>query len=43
LKAILMANKGSSTSSLKISSQGLATLNFTDGDFKSSYYLVEIK
>ena len=43
LKAILMANKGSSTSSLKISSQGLATLNFTDGDFQSSYYLVEIK
>ena len=43
LKAILLSNKGSSTSSLKISSQGLATLNFTDGDFKSSYYLVEIK
>jgi hypothetical protein len=43
LKAILMANKGSTTSSLQISSQGLATLSFTDGDYKSNYYLVEIK
>ena len=43
LKAILMANKGSSTSSLEISSQGLAKVAFTDGDFVSNYYLVEIK
>ena len=43
LKAILMANKGSSTSSLKISSQGLAHLNFVDGEYTSRYYLVEIK
>ena len=43
LKAILMANKGSSSSSLKISSQGLAHLNFVDGDYTSNYYLVEIK
>jgi len=43
LKAILMANKGSSTSSLKISSQGLAHLHFVDGDYTSRYYLVEIK
>ena len=43
LKAILLANKGSNTSSLKISSQGLAHLNFVDGDYTSDYYLVEIK
>jgi hypothetical protein len=43
LKAILLANKGSNTSSLQISSQGLAKLAFTDGDFVSNYYLVEIK
>ena len=43
LKAILLANKGSNTSSLKISSQGLAHLNFVDGDYTSNYYLVEIK
>jgi len=43
LKAILLANKGSSTSSMDISSQGLAKLSFTDGDFVSNYFLVEIK
>lgn len=43
LKAILLANKGSNSSSLKISSQGLAHLNFVDGDYTSNYYLVEIK
>lgn len=43
LKAILLANKGSSSSSLKISSQGLAHLNFVEGDYTSNYYLVEIK
>jgi len=43
LKAILVANKGSNTSSLKISSQGLAHLAFTEGDYVSNYYLVEIK
>lgn len=43
LKAILMSNKGSNTSSLEISSQGLSKLVFTDGDFTSSYYLVEVK
>ena len=43
LKGILLANKGSKTSSLKISSQGLAHLNFVDGDYTSNYYLVEIK
>jgi len=43
LKAILMANKGSNSSSLKISSQGLSHLNFVDGDYTSNYYLVEIK
>jgi hypothetical protein len=43
LKAILLANKGSNASSLKISSQGLAHLNFVEGDYTSNYYLVEIK
>ena len=43
LKAILMANKGSKTSSLKISSKGLSHVSFTDGDYVSNYYLVEIK
>jgi hypothetical protein len=43
LKAILMANKGSKTSSLKISSKGLSHVSFIDGDYTSNYYLVEIK
>jgi len=43
LKAILTANKGSKTSSLKISSKGLSHVSFTDGDYTSNYYLVEIK
>tara|TARA_B100001564_G_scaffold327108_1_gene309863 strand:- start:3842 stop:4537 length:696 start_codon:yes stop_codon:yes gene_type:complete len=43
LKAILIANKGSNKSSLKISSKGLAHLAFEDGDYISNYYLVEIK
>ena len=43
LKAILVANKGSNTSSLQIASDGLAHLSFTDGDYTSNYYLVEIK
>jgi len=43
LKAILMANKGSKTSSLKIASKGLSHISFTDGDYTSNYYLVEIK
>jgi len=43
LKGILVANKGSNTSSLQISSDGLAHLSFTEGDYTSNYYLVEIK
>jgi hypothetical protein len=43
LKAILVANKGSKSASMKISSKGLCHLSFTDGDFTSEYYLVEIK
>ena len=43
LKAILMANKGSKTSSLKISSKGLSHLTFIDGDYTANYYLVQIK
>jgi hypothetical protein len=43
LKAILTANKGSKSSSLKISSKGLSHVSFVDGDYTSNYYLVEIK
>lgn len=43
LKAILTANKGSKSSSLKISSKGLAHASFEDGDYKCNYYLVEVK
>jgi len=43
LKAILMANKGSKSSSLKISSKGLSHVSFTDGDYTANYYLVQIK
>ena len=43
LKAILVSNKGSKTSSLKIASKGLANLKFEDGDFVSEYFLVETK
>ena len=43
LKEILTANRGSSSSSLKISYDGLAHINFVEGDYVSNYYLVEIK
>ena len=43
LKAILLANKGSSNSSLKISSEGLAKVAFSDVGYTSSYHLVEVK
>lgn len=43
LKAVLVANKGSKISSLKISSKGLSHLHFEDGDYTSDYYLVEMK
>jgi hypothetical protein len=43
LKEILTANRGSTTSSLKISSDGLAHLNFVEGDYTCNYYLVEVK
>lgn len=43
LKSILDANKGSSDSLLEISTDGLCRVQFTDGDFKSKYYIVESK
>ena len=43
LKAILLSNKGSSTSSLEISSSGLCKVLFEEGDYVSRYFLVEIK
>jgi len=43
LKQILMANKDSSYSVLKISTDGLAYVSFSDSEYKSSYYLVQIQ
>lgn len=43
LKQILLANKASNTASLSISTQGLAHLSFDDGEYKTNYYLVQIK
>ena len=43
LKEILNANKGAKSSSLKVSSQGLAFATFEKDGFTSNYYLVEIK
>jgi hypothetical protein len=43
LKEILNANRGAKSSSLKISSQGLAQVSFEHDGYKSNYYLVEIK
>lgn len=43
LKEILNANKGSTSATLKISSQGLAHVSFVRDGLKSEYYLVEIK
>jgi hypothetical protein len=43
LKEILGANRGSKSSHLKISNQGLAHLRFEHTDFESNYYLVQIK
>ena len=43
LKEILNANRGAKSSSLKISSQGLAHVAFEHDGYKSNYYLVEIK
>ena len=42
-KSILLANKGSNKSSMKIASDGLAHISFDDGDYLSEYYLVEVK
>lgn len=43
LKEILNANRGAKSSSMKVSSHGLATVSFEHEGFKSSYYLVEVK
>tara|TARA_R110002167_G_scaffold165183_1_gene362131 strand:- start:92 stop:787 length:696 start_codon:yes stop_codon:yes gene_type:complete len=43
LKEILNSNRGAKSSSLKISSHGLATVSFEHDGFKSNYFLVEIK
>ena len=43
LKEILNANRGSKAASLKISSQGLANIEFEKDSLTSKYYLVEIK
>jgi hypothetical protein len=43
LKQILLANKASNNSTLKISTQGLSHASFDDGEYKSEYFLVQIK
>ena len=43
LKAILNANRGAKTSSLKISSKGLAAVSFEADEYTTQYYLVEVK
>lgn len=43
IKSILLANKSASTKQLKISTQGIAEFKFTDGDFESIYYLVQMQ
>lgn len=43
LKEILNANRGSKSATLKISSQGLAHIQFETDNIISKYYLVEIK
>ena len=43
LKEILNANSDSEKSVLNVSSNGIASIEFEVGDFRSSYYLVEIR
>lgn len=43
LKAILDANKEAEDSSMKISTDGLCNVEFSDEVYKSSYYLTQIK
>ena len=43
LKEILNANRGAKASSMRVSSQGLASVSFEHEGYKSSYYLVEVK
>ena len=43
LKSILVANRNSKSSSMEISSEGLARLQFENDDYKSTYYLVQVK
>jgi hypothetical protein len=43
LKQILLANKSSNTALLEISTEGLASVSFDDGEFKSEYFLVQQK
>jgi hypothetical protein len=43
LKQILLANKSSNNSVLKISTKGLAHATFDDGEYRSQYYLVQLK
>lgn len=43
LKHILTANREASNATLKISTKGLANVKFEEGEYKSEYYLVEVK
>lgn len=42
-KEILTANKGCDSGKLEISAQGLAKITFTEGDYESEYYLVQLQ
>lgn len=42
-REILNANKNSTSGSMKVSSEGLATISFTGEDFRSQYYMLKIK
>jgi hypothetical protein len=43
LKQILLANKSSNDAILKISTEGLSFVSFSDSDYSSTYYLVQQK
>lgn len=43
LRQILLANKSSTQSTMKISTEGLAHVSFDDGEYISNYYLVQIQ
>ena len=39
---MLKANRGAKTSTMKVSSNGLAHVSFVDGEYTSDYYFVAV-